>query len=181
MSEDKTQENENSPYDVPISGHDYDGIQELDNPLPGWWLYTFFGTMIFGFIYWVHYESGSGPSNEERLAASLALIQQQQAATAAAAPGFDEAAILAFMDSEEAMLRAAEQYNLRCAACHGLGGEGGIGSSFVDGQWTHGEDVLSILKVIQKGVLEKGMPAWEAMMGAQDMAEVAAYVKRFEK
>ena len=48
-----------------LLNHDYDGIKEYDNPLPNWWLMTFFGAIIFGFIYWIHYEFGGGLSLAE--------------------------------------------------------------------------------------------------------------------
>ena len=51
--------------------HDYDGIKEYDNPLPNWWLVTFLGTVIFAFIYWVHYEIGGGPTLQQELDAAM--------------------------------------------------------------------------------------------------------------
>jgi cytochrome c oxidase cbb3-type subunit 3 len=59
----------------PLMDHDYDGIQEYDNPLPNWWLWGFFGTIIFGFIYLMHYTVGSGPTLQEELQVSMSHIE----------------------------------------------------------------------------------------------------------
>ncbi len=56
--------------------HDYDGIQEYDNPLPNWWLTTFFATIIFAFLYYIHYEVAGGPSHRQELQVALLEIQK---------------------------------------------------------------------------------------------------------
>ena len=187
MSRDNNDENQNdsqrsekNPYDVPISGHDYDGIQELDNPLPNWWLYTFFGTIIFGAIYWIHYQTGAGPSLDEELAMRLERIEQLRAEQTVSIDELNEDQLIAMIGDPNIMERAASSYNLRCAACHGMSGEGGIGAALNDGVWVHGGDIRSVYRVIAEGVIDKGMPPWKDILNHEEILELIAYIRTFE-
>lgn len=170
-----------NPYDVPISGHDYDGIIELDNQLPNWWLFIFLGSIIFGAIYWLHDISGSGLNNMERLNQSLARIEKQKLNDDQSAPSLSDDEILALAQIDSAMSSAGQNYQGKCASCHGARGEGGIGPSFRDEVWIHGLEVASIKKVINEGVLEKGMPPWQDILKPTEVDELVAYVRNFKQ
>lgn len=160
------------------SGHDYDGIQEYDNPLPGWWLATFCATIIFSFLYYIHYElDGGGLTQSQELAYDLAQIKKLQPAAPAGQEPDAEAALAAAASSPEALQLGATVFAGKCAVCHGSQLEGGIGPNLVDEYWLHGKGTpADIVQVVSKGVLDKGMPNWDAILKAEELRAVAVFV-----
>jgi len=168
----------NKDYDQPIAGHDYDGIQELDNPLPKWWLVTFWGTIIYSVIYVGYFMLGPGLSHDERLAKRWAGITGdvavQQETLAAAEADIDVAAIQA---DPAAMAIGKKQFLEKCFPCHGTNGEGTIGPNLTDQYWIHSKGNLDgILVSIRQGFPEKGMPPWGTLIPAEEHVPLAAYV-----
>lgn len=166
--------------DIKPLDHDYDGIQEYDHPLPMWWLITFLGTIIFGYIYWVHYESGSAPTQIQELNEDLREIEKRQVAApsgGSAAPT-DEATVLAqLLQSHETLESGQAVFAAKCLPCHGASGEGGIGPNLTDDYWITGKGrAVDIASTVRKGVLDKGMPAWETMMNPDQIRAVVVYV-----
>ena len=158
-----------------LTSHDYDGIQEYNNPLPMWWLWTFFGTIIFAFIYYLHYESGSGPTSQQELDKAMAAIearQTQHQPQNAISNGDLESQL------KQADLKNADShFQSKCAACHGNAFQGGIGPNLTDAFWIHGKgDAESIIKVVKDGILDKGMPAWGAMLKDKDIVDITALI-----
>lgn len=154
--------------------HDYDGIQEFDNPLPMWWLITFFGTIIFGYIYWLNDMSGAAPTQIQELRQDLADLKKNAPQMS---PEEDAAAMVALTHSPEAILEGKAVFVAKCVACHGQNGEGGIGPNLTDKYWLHGNgEVVDIAHTIRKGVLDKGMPNWETQLSTKEVQSVAAYV-----
>lgn len=152
--------------------HNYDGIQELDNSLPLWWLATFFGTIIFGFIYFVHYESGSGPTSTQELKESMAVLQ----ALKAQGPSYGDSELAALF-TDERTKEGHEIFTGRCAACHGPSGEGVIGPNLTDNFWVHGKGSRAdIFQVISEGVPALGMPTWKDQLKDTELVAVSSYV-----
>lgn len=164
--------------DQEIQGHEYDGIKEFDNPLPNWWLVTFFGTIIFAFIYYVHYEIGGGPTLADEL--KLAMEQMKSAATQAAPtnePAENEELLATLAQDQGAMKKGEEVYKGKCAACHGPELQGQIGPNLTDKFWIHGPPTReNILKVVRKGVADKGMPPWEAILSKTESQSVSSFL-----
>lgn len=155
--------------------HNYDGIQELDNPLPNWWLITFFGTIFFAFIYYIHYEFASGPSLDQELQTSLAKIESLQSKHGKPSLGADE--LKALMSNPKAMSEGHEIFTGKCAVCHGQELQGMIGPNLTDEYWLHGQGhVEEIYQIVETGVVDKGMPAWKGLLTQNDLAKVAAFV-----
>lgn len=163
----------NSEFDQPIAGHDYDGIQEFDNPLPMWWLWTFFGTIIFSFIYYIHYEFNVGPTLDQELAADMASIQAIKEEAHAHAPEVNLADVLG--DPAKIQLGAAA-YMGKCASCHGDKGQGLIGPNLTDRHWVHGATPEAIYAVIAGGVLDKGMPPWQGILKDDEIQGLVAFI-----
>ena len=161
-----------SDEDVKLTGHKYDGIEEFDNVLPAWWLYIFFGTIIFGFIYFLHYSTGSGPTQRQELQVSLDQIR----ALKKGGPTYTEEKLAALFD-EKLTHEGREVFAAKCVACHGPAGGGLIGPNLTDKSWIHGQGTRAdILKVISEGAPDKGMPAWGEQMAENEILEVASFV-----
>jgi cytochrome c oxidase cbb3-type subunit 3 len=163
--------------------HDYDGIKEYDNPLPTWWLITFFGTVIFGFLYWIHYEFGGGASLAQELEVAMKDVQSLQAAAkqapAAASAQVEETedSLKAIMDKKDTQAQGKVVYAAKCASCHGPELQGLVGPNLVDKAWIHGKGTrVDIIKVVREGVLDKGMPGWASMMSGDDVVAVVSYI-----
>ncbi|MDH5490729.1 MAG: c-type cytochrome [Myxococcales bacterium] len=150
--------------------HVYDGIEEADNELPMWWLWIFYGAIVFALGYWFYYEAfGAGPSLAETYAAELE-------AQAASAPELTEETLAAMAADPQAVAAGAEVFQTSCIACHGAQGEGVIGPNLTDTFFIHGSDPMQIAGVIREGVPAQGMPGWAQVLGADAVGKVTAYV-----
>lgn len=161
-----------SDESTPIKGHDYDGIQEYDNPLPMWWLITFFGAIIFGYIYWLHYESGAGPTLRQEFEADMKKMEANKPKRQ------DSGEALAKLAGDSgARAAGGAVFKSKCAVCHGPELQGGIGPNLTDDFWLHGKGTLpDIVEVVSTGVLDKGMPSWSTQLSADEINSVAVFV-----
>ncbi|MCM5529517.1 cbb3-type cytochrome c oxidase N-terminal domain-containing protein [Parasegetibacter sp. NRK P23] len=159
-------------------GHDYDGIRELDNRLPPWWLYGFYLTIIFGVIYlWRFHVSETAPSSAEEFRIAMENAEREQEEyLKKAANRVDESNVE--MISDAAQLTAGKNvFIASCVACHGKAGEGGVGPNLTDAYWLHGGSVKDIFKTIKYGVPEKGMKAWKDDFSPSQIAQLASYIR----
>ena len=156
--------------------HDYDGIKELDNPLPEWWLLTFYGAIVFAIAYFAYYHLGNGPSLRDELNTDLQQVKQQKLAQEGKSQ-YDESSLLAVFNDSSQVKLGGTIYKEKCESCHAPGGGGSIGPNLTDKFWIHGEGTLSsIVKVISEGVADKGMPPWGAILKKEELYAVTAYV-----
>ncbi len=153
-----------------LLGHadEADGIEEYDNPLPDWWLGLFWITIIWGLGYGIHYHFIGDRSQEGALAAEMAAAEERWPAQAQAA--------LAFTYSTESASAGEAVYNQNCFPCHGMQMEGGIGPSFIDDEWIHGSQASDMVRVVQEGVLDKGMVAWSGILSPEQINDVTSYI-----
>lgn len=168
-----------------LKKHEYDGIHEYDNDLPRWWLWTFYVTIIFGVAYWLYYETTAvGKGQVDRLQAKVAehreTYQGVLANTGDQGGAFDDQAALALMQDPATQAKTQVLFNSNCAACHGAAGQGVIGPNLTDSSWIHGGDAASIEHTIKKGVVEKGMLAWEATLSPTQIRQLVGYIISLE-
>lgn len=159
-----------------IKEHEFDGIQEFDNKLPNWWLWTLYGSIVFSLLYWIVFhtlEIGTLP--RERHAAEMLAAQEAQLARAAASGLSNETfAMMAGMAPRVAEGRAVfVQY---CVQCHLDDGRGSVGPNLTDRFWVHGCEPMDMHKVVSDGVAAKGMPAWLNQLGPSRVQAVVAYM-----
>jgi len=160
-----------------IKDHDYDGIQELNNPLPGWWLMTFYITIVFAVIYYSYYTFFGGPTSDQELAQNMSVIQSEQQVAEETAPVKSEEYYVALLGDQEVLEKGKTEYTLKCLACHGDKGQGLIGPNFTDEYWINGDgSVHAILEVANNGVADKGMPAWKGVIPEETLEAVAVYI-----
>jgi cytochrome c oxidase cbb3-type subunit III len=163
------------------TGHEYDGIRELDNQLPSWWLYGFYASILFGVIYLVNYHViGTGLSQAEEYEVAMQKADKEVSIYLASLDNLvDENSVS--VSAEIADLNAGRAiYESNCAVCHAKDGGGGVGPNFTDKNWIHGGDIKSIFKTIKYGVPSKGMISWEAQLSPKKISQVANYIYTLE-
>lgn len=162
---------EASPEDV-VTDHEYDGIREFDNPLPKWWLATFYGAIVFSVVYWFgHHSIQALPSAAETYEEEWLETQRTIAANA-----IDPAELVAMSSDPGVLERGAEHYRKQCASCHADKGQGNIGPNLTDDYWLYGGSAQDLYTTVALGRTNKGMPAWLPSLGATKVNEVTAYI-----
>ncbi len=160
-------------------GHNYDGIEELDNPTPPWWRWGFNISIIFAVVYlWVYEVSGTGKNQYEELAHHT---QEAEAAVRAylanSANNVDENTVTYLNDPAD-LAAGQAMFIQMCAACHANDGGGNeVGPNLTDKNWLHGGSIKDIFKTIKYGVPEKGMKSWKDDYSPKEMAQLASFVK----
>lgn len=166
-----------SDKDQLIKDHDYDGIQELNNPLPGWWLMTFYITIVVAVIYYSYYTFFGGPTLDQELALNMKAIQAEQQVAQESAPVKSEDQYLALLNNQDVLEIGKAEYTLKCLACHGDKGQGLIGPNFTDEYWISGDgSIAAILEVANNGIADKGMPAWKGVIPEDTLEAVSVYI-----
>ena len=164
-----------------ILDHNYDGIKELDNKLPPWWVYGFYMTILFAAIYLVRFEIFSdydqAEEYENEVAEAKAEIEEWKKT---AKDLVDVNSVVALTDATD--LNAGKTiFESKCVACHMADGGGGIGPNLTDQYWILGGGIKNIFNTISEGGRDgKGMVAWKKELKPSEMAQVASYVLTFE-
>lgn len=152
----------------------YDGIQEYDNQLPRWWLFTFVITILFAFMYWSRYfVFESAPNQKNELEKEMAEVQNKIDKKTAA---ISSDQLLAILKDPTVAEKGSAIFKTYCFTCHGQHGEGGIGPNLTDHYWLHGGEPENILNIISNGVAEKGMTPWKGVLSISQIQQAAAYV-----
>jgi cytochrome c oxidase cbb3-type subunit 3 len=159
--------------------HDYDGIKELDNVLPPWWLYGFYITIAISifYIFQVIYNSEEYSQAEEfatEVAEGKAAIEAYKEANPQL---FDDSNIVALTDAEN-IAKGKELFTSKtCTACHLADLGGSIGPNLTDNKWILGGDVKSLYNTISKGGRPgKGMIPWESTINRDERIQLASYI-----
>lgn len=157
--------------------HNYDGIKELDNTLPPWWLYSFYASIIFAAGYLVYYEVLDGDNQvtelEKELAAAKIAVEEYKKN----APDLVDAASVTLMTEAADLEKGSALYQTNCMACHASDGGGGIGPNLTDEHWILGGGVKNIFETISEGGRAgKGMVAWKSTLKPTEIQQVASYI-----
>jgi cytochrome c oxidase cbb3-type subunit 3 len=173
-----------SSQEPQLREHVYDGIQEYDQKLPNWWLFTLYITMVWFVVSWLaYYQFGYGTSDE---AAMDKFIADQQAAREKQLGSVTDAQLWA-MSKDPKVVEAGKATFMTpgmCVTCHGadlsatLGGAKLPGLPLNDQEWKHGGTPVEVLTLVRKGApdVTKGMIAWEPVLGVKRVTEVVAFV-----
>ncbi|MES2374258.1 MAG: cbb3-type cytochrome c oxidase N-terminal domain-containing protein [Bacteroidota bacterium] len=159
-------------------GHDYDGIRELDNRLPPWWLYGFYACIVFAVIYLWRYEvSHTAPSSlEEYNMAMQKGAEEKEAYLLKSASNVDENTVKLLVNESD-LASGKTIFTSTCAACHAADGGGLVGPNLTDDYWLHGGGVKEIFKTIKYGWQEKGMKSWKDDYTPVQIAQLTSYIK----
>ena len=132
--------------------HSYDGIQEYDNPLPTWWLALFWATIIFTPLYILYFHFGGGMLATERYDQEMIAYYDKQAEQLLALGEITENTLVDLIADPSMMNGGKKIYQSKCATCHGMFGEGGIGPNLTDEYWLHGGQLMDLYKTVREGV-----------------------------
>lgn len=164
-----------------ILDHNYDGIKELDNSLPPWWLYGFYASIIFGAIYLLRYHVFNGDTQFDELETEYAeakIAIENYKKNAKDLVDINSVEIL----TELSDLKAGQAiFETNCVACHKADGGGGIGPNLTDNYWISGGGIKDVFRTVSEGGRDgKGMIAWKTMLKPAEMAQVSSYVLQFQ-
>ncbi len=162
-----------------LMDHEYDGIMELDNKLPPWWLYMFYFTILFGVVYIGYYHFSGGPTQLDEYNTEMAFAEEEKAAFLAnSANNVDETTATVLTDATS-IANGKAKFETLCIACHAASGgssPNGVGPNLTDEYWINGGGIQNVFKTIKYGVPAKGMISWEAQLSPVQIQEVSSYI-----
>jgi cytochrome c oxidase cbb3-type subunit 3 len=164
-----------------LMDHEYDGIRELDNKLPPWWLYMFYFSIIVAPCYLAYYQFADGHGQYDEYDTEMAIAaEEKEAMLANSANNVDENSATVMTDAS-AIRNGKKTFESLCIACHAKSGGStqnplGVGPNLTDEYWINGGGINNIFKTIKYGVFTKGMISWEAQLSPVQIQEVASYI-----
>lgn len=158
--------------------HEYDGIKELDNDLPPWWVYLFYATVIFSVIYLGKYHLFGGDGQYVELEKELAKAEIEIEEYKKTAPDLLTVENVVYLTDPADLAAGKAIYDQNCVACHAADGGGGIGPNLTDNHWILGGGIKDIFVTISEGGRDgKGMVPWKSQIKPTDIQKVASYIK----
>ncbi|NNK18113.1 MAG: c-type cytochrome [Maribacter sp.] len=164
-----------------ILDHNYDGIRELDNELPPWWVWMFYATIIFGVVYLVRFhiygDYDQALEYEQEVAAATLEIEEYKKT----AKGLVDASTVELLTEASDLSAGKAIFESSCVVCHMADGGGGIGPNLTDDNWILGGGIKNVFNTISEGGRDgKGMVAWKQTLKPLEMAQVASYLLQFQ-
>jgi cytochrome c oxidase cbb3-type subunit 3 len=160
----------------PKTDHAYDGIEEYDNPLPGWWKWLFVASIAFSPLYWLYFHGGNDSRSVEAQygVALTANTRLQFAEIGDLQPNADT--IVEYMHKDNWVKVGQMVFKTHCISCHGRDGEGKIGPNLTDDVYKNVVQIEDIARVINEGAGNGAMPKWSNRLHTNEIVLVSAYV-----
>ncbi len=173
--------------EIPIREHVFDGIQEYDNKLPNWWLFSLYASIVLFIGGWfLYYQTPFRiPNDEERIDRAIGAIEEKKKAELESMLASLSNESLQGMSTDASHTAAGKAiFDAKCAACHGadlsakMGGIQLPGLPLNDSEWKYGGQPLEIMKIVTDGSpdVTKGMVAWSSQLSPSEIAQVVAYI-----
>lgn len=164
-----------------LMDHAYDGIRELDNDLPPWWLYGFYITILFAAIYLSYYHIFDGDTQKVEFEKELAQAEKDIEEYKKTAKGLIDASTVELMTEQSDLDAGKRIYEVNCMVCHLADGGGSIGPNFTDDYWILGGGISNVFNTVSEGGRDgKGMIAWKNSLSPEEIAQVSSYVLSFQ-
>ncbi|MEP2281243.1 cbb3-type cytochrome c oxidase N-terminal domain-containing protein, partial [Maribacter sp.] len=164
-----------------ILDHNYDGIRELDNNLPPWWVYLFYASIVFGIVYLLRFHVFNDYNQKLEYEQEVAAAQLEIEAYKKTAKGLVDANTVELLTDASDISAGKGIFESNCVACHMADGGGGIGPNLTDQNWILGGGIKNVFHTISEGGRDgKGMIAWKQNLKPAEIAQVASYVLSFQ-
>ncbi|MGO4919510.1 cbb3-type cytochrome c oxidase N-terminal domain-containing protein [Maribacter spongiicola] len=164
-----------------ILDHDYDGIRELDNNLPPWWVYLFYASIVFGVVYLLRFHVFNDYNQTMEYEQEVAAAQLEIEEYKKTAKGLVDANTVELLTDASDISAGKGIFEGNCVACHMADGGGGIGPNLTDQNWILGGGIKNVFHTISEGGRDgKGMIAWKQNLKPAEIAQVASYVLSFQ-
>src|SRR5262245_21819440 len=165
----------NDPQEPKLLEHEVDGIRDLDNLLPRWWLWLFYLSTVFAVAYLFYYHvfhAGNLQAAEYTREA-----KQGEQIKAAAIASFESSIGTLTPSADQAILAEGRQiFTTYCAPCHRADGGGLVGPNLCDDYWIHGSNYVDTLHTIINGVPAKGMITWRGLLKPSQIQSVGSFI-----
>jgi len=164
-----------------ILDHNYDGIRELDNELPPWWVWMFYATIIFAVVYLVRFHiygdyDQALEYDQEVAVATLAIEEYKKTAK-----GLVDANTVELLTDAADLSAGKAIFETTCVACHMADGGGGIGPNLTDENWILGGGIKNVFNTVSEGGRDgKGMVSWKQTLKPVEIAQVSSYLLTFQ-
>lgn len=170
------------PFDDKVL-HELDGIKEYDNPMPGWLMAIWWGSLLFaaGYLMFYALNFGEGTMEAEYRGQTTAAVAEVQAyfnAHPIVPPS--PAKLLAGAANAAVLDAGAARFARSCSPCHGEHAQGLIGPNLTDDRWIHGGSVEQVFQTVAKGWPSKGMPPWGRAMRPEELAALVSYLRSLQ-
>lgn len=160
-----------------ILDHNYDGIRELDNKLPPWWVYMFYATIVFAIVYLVRFHIFNDYTQGEEFEQEIAEARAEVEAYKLTAKDLVDANTVELLTDAGDLSAGEAIYTANCVACHLPDGGGGIGPNLTDQYWILGGGIKNVFNTVSEGGRDgKGMVAWKQILKPAEMAQVSSYI-----
>lgn len=159
-----------------MKDHEYDGIQELDNPAPAWFQFLFYITIAFAVVYMIIYHvTGKPNSSNDEYVQEMTIAQMQKDELIRSGALINENNVAALTDQAD-LDKGKEIFTANCLNCHAADGGGTVGPNLTDQYWIHGGGIKNVFTTIKYGVPAKGMITWQNQLNPKQIQQVASFV-----
>lgn len=160
-----------------ILDHNYDGIRELNNKLPPWWVYMFYATIVFAVVYLVRFHIYNDYTQDMEYEQQVAAAQLEIDEYKRTAKDLVDVSTVELLTESTDISTGKTIFESNCVACHMADGGGGIGPNLTDRNWILGGGIKNVFNTISEGGRDgKGMVAWKQILKPAEMAQVASYI-----
>ncbi len=160
-----------------VLDHDYDGIKELDNNLPPWWVYAFYISIVFAVVYLLRFEVFNDYNQIDELETEIAQAKIDIEAYKKTAKNLVDINTVEILTEASDITAGKKVFDTNCVACHMADGGGGIGPNLTDENWILGGGIKNVFKTVSEGGRDgKGMIAWKQQLKPLQIAQVSSYL-----
>lgn len=157
--------------------HDYDGIKELDNVLPPWWVGLFYATIIFALVYLVRFHIMDEYNQDQEFATEMQVADKAVEEYMKTAPDFMDKDKVTLLTDASAIAEGKTLFDTNCVACHKADAGGAIGPNLTDKFWINGGGIKNVFNTIMEGGRPgKGMIPWKDQIKPTQIQKIASYV-----